>query len=409
VSLEGRTRILHVEIGGEYGGSLRALEMYLEHSDRRQFVHDVLFFFPTPGAERLAPFVDRVEVLYSGLPARMRRSRTQPSGAATAVKSWLKRSWVGPSLRQTALWSRALPALSSAFRVYQRTAIGRTDLIHINSVPSYYSAAALLACRMARIPAIAHVRSIFPDDSHNRWQARMASGVVVIGERLGKALSSWHLKTPVETCPDPVELPTPDGAATEALRSELLRDGRTLVGSVGRLVHAKGFEYLVRAARAVVEKRPEVRFAIAGEGNMRRQLEDLVKALELGGHVRLCGFRSDVAEFLNALDVYVCSSVWEGLPLTVMEAMLLGKPVVASDVGLISEVVDSGDSGLLVAPGQPEALSARLLEALERTDSRSWPHERIRRRASAAGDPAASARRMDEIFRRALERTGVRA
>jgi len=401
-------RILHVEIGGTYGGSLRALELYLAYCDRGRFLHHVLFYFPTPGAERLAALAEKIGVLYPTVPAWLLHGRPQPNPTLTSVKRSLKRTGIGPLLTEGALWMRYLPTFSAVPRLYRWFTRGRYDLIHVNAVPAHYSAAPLAAARLARIPAVTHVRNVFPRNSFNRWQARLSSTLVTVNQGLEKELSSWRINGAIHTCYDAVELATPQESVAQALRSELLGDGKVLVGSVGRLVSTKGFEYLVRAARQVIDARPAVRFAIAGDGPQRAQLEDLIAALNLTGYVHLCGFRPDVANFLSALDLFACSSLQEGLPIAVIEAMMVGKPVVATDVGGIPEAVLPGATGLLVAPGQPEDLAAAILEALERDQARGWPREQIRQSAARISDPRASAERLDEIMEKTIARAPAR-
>ena len=137
-----------------------------------------------------------------------------------------------------------------------------------------------------------------------------------------------------------------------------------MIGSVGHLRREKAYEVLIEAAALLRDAGSRPVVLIAGEGPERRRLESLISARELRDSVRLLGARSDVPDLLAALDVAVCCSDFEGGPLSVMEYMEAGLPVIASDVGGLPELVADGESGILVAPRDPPALSAALAELI---------------------------------------------
>ena len=150
------------------------------------------------------------------------------------------------------------------------------------------------------------------------------------------------------------------GDGTRVRRELGIGTGDPVIGSVGHLRPEKAFEVLVEAAARLGEGGLRPAVLIAGEGPERERLEGLIAARGLGGSVRLLGARSDVPDLLAALDVAVCCSEFEGGPLSVMEYMEAGLPVVASDVGGLPELVVDGESGVLVPPRDPEALAAAL-------------------------------------------------
>jgi glycosyltransferase involved in cell wall biosynthesis len=171
--------------------------------------------------------------------------------------------------------------------------------------------------------------------------------------------------------------PPGDGAR---IRRELgVGPGDPVVGSVGHLRREKAYEVLVEAAALLRDRGLRPAVLIAGEGPERGRLEELISARALGDSVRLLGARSDVPDLLAALDVAVCCSDFEGGPLSVMEYMEAGLPVVASDVGGLPELVVDGESGILVAPRDPEALAAALAELLGDAGERGRMGERGRR------------------------------
>jgi glycosyltransferase involved in cell wall biosynthesis len=146
---------------------------------------------------------------------------------------------------------------------------------------------------------------------------------------------------------------------SENKRRELrLNDGDVLVGAVGRLDRQKGFETLIEAMARL--KETSLRCAIIGDGPDRPRLEDLIRRRGLENSVRLLGEKDDVPSWLSAFDLYCLPSLWEGLPNSLLEAMALGLPVVASGVDGVPEAVTDGKNGLLVPPENPESLAAAL-------------------------------------------------
>jgi glycosyltransferase involved in cell wall biosynthesis len=164
-----------------------------------------------------------------------------------------------------------------------------------------------------------------------------------------------------------------------------------VLASVGRLKAPKDFATLLRALAGLPDAAFEA--VIAGEGPDRPTLEAEIERLGIGDRVRLLGDRRDVPKLLGAADVFVLSSRSEGSPVSVLEAMVAGLPVVASRVGGVAELVEEGNTGLLVAPGNPEELTA----ALERV----LADRELRRRLGAAGRARVEQHFDLESFRRA--------
>jgi glycosyltransferase involved in cell wall biosynthesis len=138
-----------------------------------------------------------------------------------------------------------------------------------------------------------------------------------------------------------------------------------IVGAVAALTQEKGHKFLIDAAALVVREVPDARFVILGEGELRPALERQVKELHLDKHVLLPGFRADILSFIRSFDVFVMSSLAEGLGTSLLDAMALSKPTVASDTGGIPEVVAHGETGLLVPPRDHRALASAIAELLK--------------------------------------------
>ena len=168
------------------------------------------------------------------------------------------------------------------------------------------------------------------------------------------------------------------------VRAELgIPSDEALVGSVGSLYPVKGFELLITAVALLEQRGRKVNVVIAGEGGERPVLESLKRELGVGDRVHLLGPRPDVPNILNALDVAVCCSYSEGCPLSVMEYMHAGVPVVSTWVGGVPDLIEGGVHGLLIPPGMPMPWPAR---------SHSSSRTRIARRPWAGAQPRDSRR-----------------
>ena len=137
-----------------------------------------------------------------------------------------------------------------------------------------------------------------------------------------------------------------------------------VVGNVGALVPHKGQRHLIEAAHLVVQELPDVRFIILGEGELREHLEHVVREHHLEKHVLLPGFRIDVLGCIKGFDLFVMSSVTEGLGTSLLDAMACTKAIVASRTGGIPEVVEDEVNGVLVEPRDHHALAAAIVRLI---------------------------------------------
>ncbi len=191
---------------------------------------------------------------------------------------------------------------------------------------------------------------------------------------------------------------------TESAASWGLPRGIRSIGSVGHLRKEKAYEVLIEAAALLRDRGVGPNVLIAGEGLERERLESLIAARGLEGQVRLLGARSDVPDLLAALDVAVCCSEFEGGPLSVMEYMEAGLPVVASDVGGLPELVVDGESGILVPPRDPAALAAALGELIGDPAARRRMGERGRELRRERWSLDAWAERIEALYLELLSR-----
>ena len=158
----------------------------------------------------------------------------------------------------------------------------------------------------------------------------------------------------------------------ERVRAELgLSDDDRLVLTVANYRAQKDYPTLFAAARTVIDRAPQARFAAVGQGQLERDVHRWHAAYGFGDEFRLLGYRDDVPDLLAAADIFVLASTFEGLPVAIMEALALGVPVVATSVGGVPELVRDRQEGLLVPAGDPAALADALVHLVEHDDTRA--------------------------------------
>jgi glycosyltransferase involved in cell wall biosynthesis len=166
-----------------------------------------------------------------------------------------------------------------------------------------------------------------------------------------------------------------------ALRRELgLADEAIVVGTIGRLSAQKGHAFLLDAAARVLRRHPQARLLIVGDGDLAPALREKARALEIADRTVFAGHRTDVPELLGALDVFCISSLYEGTPLALFEAMAAGKPIVSTAVDGCREILTEGETGLLVPASDVPALA----DALECVIADAPLREALGSRARAA-------------------------
>ncbi|NOZ64541.1 MAG: glycosyltransferase [Caldiserica bacterium] len=164
----------------------------------------------------------------------------------------------------------------------------------------------------------------------------------------------------------------------EKKREELaIPENSLLIGTVGRLQPQKDHKTFLKAASLILKKFPRAHFIVVGGGSLRKELESFAKAIGIEKNVHFLGERKDIEKILPLMDIFVLSSTREGFPITLLEAMACGIPVVATSVGGCPELVKEGETGFLVAPRNPGFLGERVVHLLKNQALR----EKIRRKA----------------------------
>jgi glycosyltransferase involved in cell wall biosynthesis len=226
-----------------------------------------------------------------------------------------------------------------------------------------------------RAPALVVSRRVdfhLKGNSFSRWKYRQVDMFIAASRAIGDMLIADGIEPArVVTVHEGIDVDRIDSQPPVNVHEALwLPHHAPVVGNVGALVPHKGHRHLIEAAHAVVQQLPDARFVVFGEGELREHLEHLIHEHHLEKHVFLPGFRTDVVGCIKGFDLFVMSSVTEGLGTSVMDAMACRKAVVGTRAGGIPETVVDGRTGLLVEPRDSRALAEAIYRLLRDTPLR---------------------------------------
>ncbi|HJU44104.1 MAG TPA: glycosyltransferase [Vicinamibacterales bacterium] len=283
----------------------------------------------------------------------------------------------------------------------------RVDFVHTHRYKD--TILGIIAARLAGVPHVVRTMHGLPEpmsgwsrlkygmyETLDRAMLRcFADRVIAVSHRVAATLIAAAFRPSlVTTVHNGIDVQTVHATRSrDEMRRELGLTASTVVfGTAGRLTAVKGHDTFLHAARLILDREPGATFIIAGGGPLEDELMALASALGIAPACRFLGARHDIHDVMAAMDVFVLPSLNEGLPMAILEAMAMSRPVVASDVGGLREVIRHGHTGLLVPPANAPALAAAALE--------------LARDGELAGRMAAQAKRVvEERFNR--ERNGA--
>ncbi len=281
-----------------------------------------------------------------------------------------------PELGREIQWRRDLIALWKMFRLLRKL---RPTIVHTHTAKA--GMLGRLAAKLAGVPCIVHTfhghvfHSYFSPRKTRifleieRVLAHWTDAIITLSPAQRAEILSYRIGTPDKVQAIGLGLELQKFVACKKLRGKIRReldiaDETPLVGLIARLVPIKGLHYFLEAAASVLKHIPHAQFVIAGDGELREELEQLTRHLNILNNVHFLGFRRDLPEIYADLDLTVLSSLNEGLPVALIEAMASGTPVVSTDVGGVGDLIQPERSGILVPAKNSEALAAGIGNAL---------------------------------------------
>lgn len=213
---------------------------------------------------------------------------------------------------------------------------------------------------------IANAHNTFHDKKKMTRFAYRNTKLIAVGEMVKKNLTDYFeipanqvsvIHNAVKAFDDSVSL-------VEVLQAERTK-GKVLIGNIGRLSEQKGMGYFLEAAAITIKTHKEAFFVVVGDGELKTQLEEKTVQLGLQKNVLFLGYRNDIQNVMSQMDFIVLSSLWEGLPLTPIEAFSVGKTVIGTGVDGTSEIIRNGVDGYLVEARKPVQLAEKMIYLIE--------------------------------------------
>ena len=188
----------------------------------------------------------------------------------------------------------------------------------------------------------------------------------------------------------------------EMRRSLDIKGDHPIIGTIGRLVYQKGLSYFLKAAELVYSEKKQVRFVIIGHGPEETNLKHLAESLGISHVCMFPGLRFDIARLLSIFDVFVLPSVLEGLPRTIIEAMAMKRPIVATNIDGVREQLRDNITGLLVPPADPKALAVAIVNILDDQKKAERLGSEARKDAQRLFDLKNTLARVERIYEKVL-------
>jgi len=284
--------------------------------------------------------------------------------------------YIIPEMGRDIHWYNDLLAFWKLYRVMRKL---RPVIVHTHTAKA--GMLGRIAAKLAGVPILVHTfhghvfHSYFSRRKTllflwiERILAKFSDAIITLSPKQQQEILSYHIGSPEKVHAIGLGLDLQKFTQCENLRGQLRQelkiDNETpLIGIVARLVPVKGLHYFLEAAKIVLQAKPNFRFVIVGDGELRDELETYAKTSGIGEQVSFLGFRRDLPEIYADLDLVVLSSLNEGLPVTLIEAMAAAKPVVATKVGGVGDLVRHEQTGMLVPAQDSQALAQGILRVL---------------------------------------------
>lgn len=302
---------------------------------------------------------------------------------------------------------RMIPIVSSwlPFKLVKSLTILKPDVVHAHNAAWRKSA---VACSIARIPCIWTLHGYHTDwlARERRWirhAARVTELLVGVEEGVAQLLRRELTVGQDKVVCVPNGVPDSMGSPPAEDLSSSLQHRGYLVGMATRMEYPKDHETLVRAFALVSARIPKVHLILVGDGSMRERILKISQTLGVSEKITFTGFRRDVASTMKLMDVFVHSSLSESISVAILEAMSVERSIVATAVGGTPFVLDYGRCGVLVSPGDPEAMSEAILELLTNRETAQQLARNARQRFLEHFTIDAMGKRYLEMYEKAIE------
>ncbi len=219
-------------------------------------------------------------------------------------------------------------------------------------------------------------RKLFWYNKLDRFALRFFNRIIAVSDEISEYLQQTGVKKVlIKVIPNGVKTEIDHAFSLQNKKAKRalfnIREKDFVLGYIGRLSQEKGIEYLIHASSMLEKAIIPIKILLIGDGPQKETLKALAKENGLGTKVFFPGFQSDIEEWIPALDVFILPSFTEGTPMSLLEAMAYGIPVVASAVGGVPKIIDSGKTGILVSPGRPKEIRDNIVRLYDNPSLRN--------------------------------------
>ncbi len=364
--------ILILDTGKEWGGGTNSLLELLKRIDKEKFHFSVLFYnnYKKGGESDIKTEIEKL-----GMEFLVLEQKKQPILVKIAKELSRLTIFFSKRLKRYSVFliDYHFRIKQNAEKISELLKNLKIDLLYMNNQTSS-NLEGIIASKITGIPALQHSRiettlNSFEVKAVNLWLKKM----ICVSEGVKNSFIRQGVdKSKCVVVYNGIAIETVPKASPQDIRKTWgIADKDILIGAVGSLIKRKGIRDLIEAT-AIVAKRSEhpLKCMIIGKGQEKGNLIEMVKRKNLDGRVIFTGFQSDAISYINALDIFVLASKSEGLPRVILEAMLMERPVVASDVIGSSELVVNGETGFLFPVGRADMLAEAILKLVENAELR---------------------------------------
>ena len=378
-----RKNILFYESSPGFGGSTSALSLLVNNLDRK-------IFYPVVVIRNYGPKIERIKdaeiIKLDGY------SEPEKLSTIDFLKLFI---------------THILPETAKLFFIILSRKI---SVVH-NNTNITLGIPIILAAKLAGIPCVCHIRETRKLIKREQILAKLVSKFIVLNKNAYELYRQDIKEDKLSIIYDGIDLEEFNNLSSDNFRNEFGLNNYPVIGTVGRIVEGKGQKEFIIAAKEVIKIHPNVKFVIVGEAKgggdkYYREIKDLVNTGSFKEHFIFTGWRNDIKNVMSDLDIFVFTSTTypEGLPNSIIEAMALKKPVVATDVPGPRDIIIDNETGFLVPPGDTKAMSEKINYLLANKEAYRKMGEAGRIRAEELFNIKFCAKRLEEIYQSLLQR-----
>lgn len=373
-------RILYFESSSGCSGSAGALANLINNLDRKRFTPVVL----------VTNYGTKIETIRDAEIAKIKGYKEPEKPNIFNLLALLKNTLVTTIKILVRIWRKKIA------------------LVHINTNITL-GIPAILAAKISGIPCVSHIRETRKLIKRELLFAKLINKIIVLNK---EAYSNYNLnidKNRLSLIYDGLDLEEYRNFKSVCFREEYNLSSVLLIGNMGRIVEGKGQKEFILAAKEILEKKRNIKFVIVGDAKSGsdayfKNVKELALNSNLGENLIFTGWREDVKNILSAIDIFVFTSTTyaEGLPNVIIEAMALAKPVVSTRIAGPADIVEDGETGFLVPPGNIKAMADKIIYLLEHPDIAKSMGEAGRKRAEELFDIKKQVKKIEALYEEVL-------